>query len=180
MSQNSPDSSSHPSSMEHDSHHDAHVHGLRLVLGSILAPKRPSPPSHSGSHPASGTASPFHHWHHQGPGTGSISANGHDTPPLASSPPHGSPVVPHYQPHYQQPYQHTHQQPTPNMHPHLNLHYHHAHHVHPQSQSQPQPQQPHAASGPSRLSFTVRSHPRHLPIAAAGCGAPLPSHPSDY
>jgi hypothetical protein len=29
--------------MEHDSHHDAHVHGLRLILGSILAPVRPSP-----------------------------------------------------------------------------------------------------------------------------------------
>jgi len=35
---NSPNSSSHSSPMEHDSHHDAHIHGLRLILDSILAP----------------------------------------------------------------------------------------------------------------------------------------------
>jgi len=47
QSHNSPESSSsHPPSMEHDSHQDAHVHGLRLVLGSILAPVRPFLPSY--------------------------------------------------------------------------------------------------------------------------------------
>jgi len=133
--------------MEHDQHHDAHVHGLRLVLGSILAPKRPSPPSHPGSYPASGTASPYHHWHH--PGAVAGAASEHETPPLTSSPPHGSPAVPHYQPHYQQPLQHAHQ-PTPSMHPHLNHH----HHAHPHPQPQPQPHTHTHAYGPSRLNFT--------------------------
>jgi hypothetical protein len=154
MSHNTPESSNPPSSsMEHDSHHDAHVHGLRLALGSILAPKRPSPPSHSGSYPASGTSSPFHHWQHHpgGPVTGT--STGHDTPPLASSssssPPHASPVLPLHQPHFQQPHH-----PTPSMHSHLNFQ-HHAH-VHPQ-QPQPQPQPHTHAYGHSRLGFTHSS-----------------------
>ena len=46
QSHNSPESSPHPPSMENDSHQDAHVHGLRLVLGSILAPVRPLLPSY--------------------------------------------------------------------------------------------------------------------------------------
>ncbi|KAH9989549.1 hypothetical protein BJV77DRAFT_676895 [Russula vinacea] len=149
-----------PSSVEHDSHHDAHVHGLRLVLGSILAPKRPSPPSHTGSHPASGTASPFHHWHQPGAAGSGGSSSEQDSPPLPSPQSHPSPIVPHYHSHHQAPYQHAHHQPTPTPHPHLNAHHqHHSHHVHPQPQSHT-----HAhAYGPSRLSFTVRSHPCHLP-----------------
>jgi hypothetical protein len=171
--------------MEHDAHRDAHVHGLRLALGSILAPvrtssfsspsptphvqiltqppsltqKRPSPPSHTGSYPGSGTASPFHHWHH--PGSGG-SGSEHDSPPLPSPQPHSSPVMPHYHPHYpQSPNQHAHHQPTPTNHPHLNAHpqFHSHVHAHPQPQSHA-----HAHTyGPSRLIFTVRSHPRHLP-----------------
>jgi len=47
QSHNSPESSPHPPSMENDSHQDAHVHGLRLVLGSILAPVRPLLPSYA-------------------------------------------------------------------------------------------------------------------------------------
>ncbi|KAI0282001.1 hypothetical protein BGY98DRAFT_957094 [Russula aff. rugulosa BPL654] len=136
--------------MEHDAHRDAHVHGLRLALGSILAPKRPSPPSHTGSYPGSGTASPFHHWHH--PGSGG-SGSEHDSPPLPSPQPHSSPVMPHYHPHYpQSPNQHAHHQPTPTNHPHLNAHpqFHSHVHAHPQPQSHA-----HAHTyGPSRLIFT--------------------------
>ncbi|KAN0118759.1 hypothetical protein V8E52_004870 [Russula decolorans] len=150
MSHNVPDQSS-TSSMEHDAHRDAHVHGLRLVLGSIIAPKRPPPPSHTGSYPVSGTASPFHHWHH--PGTPGGSGSGHDSPPLPSPQPHSSPVMPHYHPHYPQPpYQHAHHQPTPTPHPHLNTHqqFHNHVHAHPQPQSHA-----HAhAYGPSRLNST--------------------------
>jgi len=154
MSHN-PHDASHPSSIENDSHRDAHVHGLRLALGSILAPKRPPPPSHTGSHPVSGAASPFHHWNHPSTatGTGIGSGSGHDTPPVSPPPPpHPTPVVSHYQPHYQQAHQ-----PTPALHPHLN-HHHHSH-VHPQPQSHAHTH----AYGPSRLSSTVRSHPCHLP-----------------
>ncbi|KAF8259330.1 hypothetical protein EI94DRAFT_1751877 [Lactarius quietus] len=162
MSHNTPDSTNHVhnTSAEHDSHHDAHVLSLRLVLGSILAPKRPSQP---GSHPVSGTASPFSHWHHSSAGT----ATGHDSPP---PPPQSTPTLPHHQPHYQQLAQHIHQ-PSPNMlQPHNHHHSFHGH-VHPQPQYHAHPH----AYGPSRLSLTVRSHPRHLRLA----GAPLSLSLSD-
>jgi hypothetical protein len=128
--------------MEHDSHHDPHLHGLRLALGSILAPKRPSPPSHTGSYSASGTASPFQHWHH--PASATSPGAGHDTPPVPP-PPLPTPVNQGH-PHHQSPYHHHAHQPTPSPHPHLN---HHGH-VHPQPQSHTHPH----AYGPSRLSFT--------------------------
>ena len=38
---NSPKSSFHPPPMEHNSHHNAHVHSLHLILGGILAHVRP-------------------------------------------------------------------------------------------------------------------------------------------
>ncbi|KAI9454079.1 hypothetical protein F5148DRAFT_447553 [Russula earlei] len=147
MSHHSPDSPHpHPPPMDHDAHHDAHIHGLRLALGSLLTPKRPSLPSHTGSYSASGTASPFHHWHH--PGTVTVSVGtGPDTPPLPPPPPHPTPVGSLHQPHHQLPYHHAHQ-PTPSPHAHLNSHYHG--HAHPQPQSHTHPH----AFGPSRLSFT--------------------------
>jgi len=126
--------------------------------------KRPSPPSHTGSYPGSGAASPFHHhWHHPTtPGSGG-SGSEHETP-LSSPQPHShsSPVMPLYHPHFPQPpYQHAHHQPTSAPHPHLNSHHQFNGHVH----AHPQPQShAHAhANGPSRLIFTVRSHPRHMP-----------------
>ncbi|KAI0031453.1 hypothetical protein K488DRAFT_86786 [Vararia minispora EC-137] len=76
----------------HDRHHlpsDPHLHGLRLALGSILAPKRPAM-----SRTASGSSSPAHHHPHSGTGTPS----GSDGTP----PPH-SPATPH----------HTHLHPPP-------------------------------------------------------------------
>ncbi|KAI0759645.1 hypothetical protein BC629DRAFT_1597695 [Irpex lacteus] len=45
--------------------HEAHVHHLRLVLGSILAPKRAPHARPASSSSTSGTASPaLHHYHH--------------------------------------------------------------------------------------------------------------------
>ncbi|KAH9966200.1 hypothetical protein BGW80DRAFT_1343429 [Lactifluus volemus] len=147
MSHHSPEPP-HTSSSEHESHHDAHV-GLRLVLGSILAPKRPS----MGSHSVSGTASPFHHFHQSGMGVGTCTGTGHETPPLPPPPPpQPTPVPPHFQSHYQPPYQHAHQ-PTPILHSHQIPHYH--------SHAQPQPQHHvHAHTfGPSRLSSTHSTPP---------------------
>ncbi|KAH9027534.1 hypothetical protein EDB83DRAFT_1918803 [Lactarius deliciosus] len=139
MSQHTSDPTphTHHTSSEHDSHHDAHVLSLRLVLGSILAPKRPS---HPGSHPVSGTTSPFSHWHHSGAST----ATGHDTPP---PPPLPTPTLSQHQPHYQQLGQHIHQ-PSPSLQPHHSHNFHS--HVHPQPQYHTHPH----AYGPSRLSFT--------------------------
>lgn len=137
-----------------------HVQIVQILTHPIShTQKRPSPPSQTGSYPVSGTASPFLHWHHPGtPGSGG-SGSGHDSPPLPSPQPNSSPVMPLYHPHYPQPpYQHAHQ-PTPNPHTHLNAH----NQVHSHVHAHPQPQSHAHAYGPSRLSFTVRSHPRHLP-----------------
>ncbi|ETW79760.1 hypothetical protein HETIRDRAFT_459706 [Heterobasidion irregulare TC 32-1] len=95
----------HSKLVEHaasDQHREAHVMGLRLVLGSILSPKRPPLP-----HSSSGTSSPSSFSHasthvhaHVHPALAPASAHGGvDTPLPPPPPPHPSPLHTHLPTH---------------------------------------------------------------------------------